>query len=133
MKQRRNPETFQKLHYCVRCGRPFLRDAGSTALTCSESCSEELTRHTERTYAKLHNKANYQRLRSVSLNKEINRILGQKCIICGQTRGKLCCHEIHGKRHTCSPRYILNHPKDFVRVCHRCHTALHFLKGLTDA
>ena len=68
-------ETFEKIHYCVRCNSLFIRDAGSTAKTCSEKCSKELTKHMENSYGKLHNKANYQKYYSLRLNKEINKIL----------------------------------------------------------
>ena len=121
------------LRYCVRCNKPFFRDVGSSALTCSPYCSKDLTKHKENSYGKFHNKINYIKFRSVRLNREINQKLGEKCIICGEKTGKINCHEIHGKKHILSPHYILTHIKDFIRLCNRCHATLHKLSELSDS
>jgi len=61
------------------------------------------------------------------LRKKIEVLLGNKCSICGSSK-RLCCHEIHGKSHRSNPNpiYIVNHYKDFVRLCSHCHRAIHW-------
>lgn len=60
-----------------------------------------------------------------NLRAEIKKILGTKCIICGEKPKRLCFHDITLKPHINSPRYILAHIKDFVPLCYQCHKTLH--------
>lgn len=67
----------------------------------------------------------YQREWSKKRRKEVEKIIGTQCLICGSTK-KVCFHEIHGKPHPHARyRYVLNHPEDFVPLCFDCHEALH--------
>jgi hypothetical protein len=57
----------------------------------------------------------------------LGSIIGKKCKICGRMKN-IRYHEIHGKKHEHSTRYILNHALDFVPLCQRCHSTLHYAK-----
>ena len=57
--------------------------------------------------------------------EENHRKLGSVCFICGKIRRKMVCHEVHGKRHSCSPSYTKNHIEDFVLMCSYCHDGFH--------
>jgi hypothetical protein len=60
---------------------------------------------------------------------EIQQMFGEKCSFCGSSpkKNRLCLHEIHGKKHSPHVQYYLKHKEDFILICRRCHTALHFL------
>lgn len=54
------------------------------------------------------------------------RLIGNKCNICKTTKN-IRFHEIHGNEHEHSYNYVLNHPKDFVPLCQKCHITLHYV------
>jgi hypothetical protein len=58
--------------------------------------------------------------------KELMKILGNKCILCGSQK-KLRFHEIHGKPHSTHAKDILKHIEDFVPICQKCHRCFHTL------
>lgn len=118
------------LAYCVRCGRPFLK--WGRTLTCSPECSKKLEDHESRSYAKLTNKAFYARTLNDSNHQKVNVILGEFCSVCNNSKGRIHCHEIHGKKHVLDLYYVLTHPKDFKRLCHSCHAVVHWLSKLDD-
>jgi predicted HNH restriction endonuclease len=60
-----------------------------------------------------------------NLRTEIKNVLGTKCIICGEKPKRLCFHDVTLKPHINSPRYILEHIKDFIPLCYQCHRTLH--------
>jgi predicted HNH restriction endonuclease len=85
------------------------------------------TRYLIKQWRKKHNKE----LKFISTNyrkrwrKELLKIIGNKCYICGSTKN-ICFHEIYGKFHQTSDfRYIINHKEDFVPLCNHHHVALH--------
>lgn len=61
----------------------------------------------------------------VEKNQAFN-IIGNKCKICRTTKN-IRFHEIHGKEHEHSYNYVLNHSKDFVPLCQKCHSILHYV------
>lgn len=66
--------------------------------------------------------------------KEVEQLLGDKCIICDSNK-HLQYHEVHGKSHPFSRsgmNYILKHPEDFVPLCGWCHKMIHQIARNTD-
>jgi predicted HNH restriction endonuclease len=59
------------------------------------------------------------------LRTKIKKVLGTKCVICGETPKRICFHDITLNPHINSPRYILEHIKDFIPLCYQCHKTLH--------
>lgn len=56
-------------------------------------------------------------------------LLGSRCCFCPQFNKKaLVFHEIHGKYHDTRDyhRKVLQNPQDFVVLCKKCHTGVHF-------
>lgn len=56
-------------------------------------------------------------------------LLGSKCFFCPQNNKRaLVFHEIHGNPHPTNDEYrsVLRSVKDFVVVCKKCHTGVHF-------
>ena len=74
----------------------------------------------------------YQRIKENLKKKERQlrdenfRILGKKCSICGMEENTEF-HEIHGKKHERSNRYIALHREDFIVLCFQCHKIVHRL------
>lgn len=73
-----------------------------------------------------------QKERYKKIRELINRIFGDKCVICGDSIKKhLLIHEVHGKKHppltSFKVIFSLNRD-DFVCLCKRCHKSLHGLK-----
>lgn len=67
--------------------------------------------------------------------QEIIAKLGNECFVCHRKmKGRyLCFHEIHGTPHDHGNLYYtLNHLKDFIPLCSRCHLILNNLGSLTD-
>lgn len=68
--------------------------------------------------------------------KKLEELLGNKCVVCGYKESKnfkrrrLYFHEIHGKKHSNSRQYIIEHYEDFVVICHSCHKAVHNISKL---
>jgi len=65
--------------------------------------------------------------------KKLKELIGDRCILCGktpQTNQGFAFHEIYGEKHPYSGssrlKYILEHPEDFVPLCRKCHTGVHF-------
>jgi predicted HNH restriction endonuclease len=79
------------------------------------------------------NKKEYQRKwrkdRYRKLKKDIKKILGEKCVVCGKKKKYIEFHEIHNKPHNIGGyrtlKYVLEHIEDFVSVCCVCHRAIH--------
>jgi hypothetical protein len=69
-----------------------------------------------------------------NLKAQVEQLFKKECIICGETKGKMDLHEVHGKPHSNSWRkkytYILEHKEDFVWLCHDCHSTVHKLAKL---
>lgn len=61
--------------------------------------------------------------------KEVAKILGKVCVIC---KGKwkyskrIEYHEIYGRKHPTTGKYILKHIEDFVPLCGHCHKHVHW-------
>lgn len=56
-------------------------------------------------------------------------LLGSRCCFCPQFNKKaLVFHEIHGKPHITNDafRTVLRNPENFVVLCKKCHTGVHF-------
>ena len=83
-----------------------------------------------RAYQKQYRKKNRESIRQRNreyvkkLKRQIDQILGTKCVICGSTE-RLRCHEIYGKPHIYNLYYVINHSEDFVRMCEFCHKFVH--------
>lgn len=63
--------------------------------------------------------------------EKLKILVGDSCYLCGDTRWWLC-HEKYGKKHPSSLTYIRNHREDFVRLCPRCHNAIHRYVSAVD-
>lgn len=68
----------------------------------------------------------YSKKSTEKARKRVNDILGRKCYLCNRSPNRIYSHEIHGKKHPSGPFYILNHIKDFVRLCGFCHQKIHW-------
>jgi len=82
-----------------------------------------------RVYRMLHRKRKVSEMKS-----KLNEVFGSSCAICNSTK-HLCLHEKYGIHHTCdiysAPKYYLEHPNNFIRVCYVCHKAIHYFAKLT--
>lgn len=75
----------------------------------------------------------YQKAYRKRQKEKVRKLVGDKCIICGNSKRRIAYHEIHGKPHRTNYgeySYILDHPQDFVSICCRCHNVLHYLLNL---
>jgi len=68
-------------------------------------------------------KVKYRRWREKK-NKIIRELLGNKCKVCGNSKHKLYCHEIYGRKHKIWEMII--HPENFVLLCYGCHKGIHW-------
>jgi len=64
--------------------------------------------------------------------QEIKRLIGDKCIICGNKKN-ICFHEIYGKKHIKNGGYtyllyIIENHNDFVCLCYWCHKIIHHIE-----
>lgn len=71
----------------------------------------------------------YQREYYRKRKARLQKIIGEKCILCGSTNN-IVFHEIHGRQHwevnyIRNFKYILSHKEDFVSMCRTCHSTLH--------
>jgi hypothetical protein len=75
-------------------------------------------------------------LRRIKRKAQIEKILGNKCLVCGNNTRKIHYHEIHGKPHTYNGvyiyAYIIKHLEDFIPLCCRCHNVVHYLLNLGE-
>jgi len=55
--------------------------------------------------------------------------IGNACFLCG-TAKQIEFHEIHGKRHKNSLKFISEHTEDFIPLCKRHHEAIHRLSKI---
>jgi len=66
-------------------------------------------------------KAMYRKTKKFLISK-----LGNKCVICGNSKPRMVFHEIHGKPHkTLTFNQVIKLWKNFVPLCSHCHNALH--------
>jgi hypothetical protein len=65
--------------------------------------------------------------RRLLIKNRIEEIIGKYCSICGKDNE--CFHEIHGREHVHSYKYILDNINDFVPLCYKCHKGLHVIKS----
>lgn len=75
----------------------------------------------------------YKELRQKALD-----LIGSKCVICGSSE-RIVFHEIHGIPHLNNKdstraelRYYIEHFQDFISLCQKHHTLIHYLNGLND-
>ena len=127
---------------CESCGHEFKPFRRRTHRFCSKLCQkrtwqkgiyyqknlEKLRKQGREYYWKNREKQkeyymNYLKI----LRRKIEQLLGKKCIVCGEKSRHLECHETHGKSHkeNPNPAYIIEHYKDFARLCFYCHRAIH--------
>ena len=66
------------------------------------------------------------RKRRLRILEKVRKLIGDKCILCGETK-KLYYHEIYNKKHPCGIDYIYRHYKDFIPLCLKCHTTIHWI------
>ncbi|MBS3155459.1 hypothetical protein J4404_03095 [Candidatus Woesearchaeota archaeon] len=61
-------------------------------------------------------------------NKEAENLLGYKCFFCHRTTN-LVYHKKDGTkhRHDHTASFVLKDPTSFVRLCHPCHRAVHWM------
>lgn len=77
-------------------------------------------------------KASYQRNKQkrkktrIERRKRIKELLGAKCFFCSHEDTHIECHEIYGKKHPSTGKYILDHLDDFIPLCNWCHSAVHW-------
>jgi len=75
------------------------------------------------------NQLRWQRIYRRNNRERAFALLGSKCFFCTQRNKKaLVFHERHGNYHDTRDcfRSVLRNPQDFVVVCKRCHTGVHF-------
>jgi predicted nucleic acid-binding Zn ribbon protein len=65
-------------------------------------------------------------------DNEVMLIFGKTCSLCGSNpkklkKRRLVLHEIHGKSHVTYNKYYKEHKEDFIPLCRKCHTVLHWL------
>ncbi|MDP3728159.1 MAG: hypothetical protein Q8R18_01760 [bacterium] len=60
--------------------------------------------------------------------KEAEKLLGNKCYFCNRNKN-LVYHEKKGRKHSHDQTAVLvvKNPQSFVRLCHPCHRAVHWL------
>lgn len=87
--------------------------------------------------ARLWKRRNPERVRKARLKcyekmcEKLFRLIGDKCIVCGQIRhkphNKLEFHEKNGVNHRNENRfkYIRKNKENFMPLCHRCHQIVH--------
>lgn len=116
-------ETLKECHKCKRFlpKSEFHKDRTMSDGLCSKckECVKESNkqyRNAHKKYWRDYNKQYYERTKEELANK-----LGKKCKICGRTprenRKLFIAHEIHGKPHSQSRNYIMEHLDDFLFVC----------------
>jgi predicted HNH restriction endonuclease len=87
---------------------------------------KEQIRGRRKKYYQQHRKERLLRHKELSSIKKakIIQLIGDRCKTCGRM-DNVEYHEIHGKIHTTSYWYILNHVEDFIPLCSLCHRTLH--------
>lgn len=75
-------------------------------------------------YKTRENMLNFLRKYRKKLRAEIKMIIGDKCIVCNKEEN-IHYHEIYGRKHKEDYKYILEHSKDFVPLCGKCHLIIH--------
>jgi hypothetical protein len=67
----------------------------------------------------------YKREWHRAFRKRLLKLIGETCCICNKVSYRMTFHEIHGKSHPLKNQYYRDNYKDFVTMCHRCHTLFH--------
>ena len=136
---------------CLYCDNEFDKPRGSKKKYCSKRCctyasmkrtlTPEKRKINNDLYKKRH--PNYQKewrkknriyyntsrlKQEKKYREECEKLIGDKCIICESS--DVDFHEIHGKKHICSPCWIRHHSEDFIPLCGKHHKTLH---GLIEA
>lgn len=73
-------------------------------------------------------KVEYNRRWRQKIRLEAEKLLGDKCFFCSRNKN-LTYHEIRGRkhRHDVTAMFVVKNPGDFVRLCHPCHRAVHWM------
>lgn len=112
-------------------------------ITESEKRTMKKWRESNKPYLKEYERKRYQNpLRREYLKRKdkerkelIRKILGVKCVICGIEKSdkvRVYYHEIHGKKHSTKPYYVLKNINDFVCLCYHCHMSVHWCMRYLD-
>ena len=118
-----------RLINCILCGE---RNINRGHELCSKCYYETITRHEykeDREYRRSYYDKNKERIKENTKfqRKKAMKLLGNRCFICGGTKG-IVFHKKDGKRHnTNCYNAILRGSKDYVVLCRPyCHTGVHF-------
>lgn len=140
---------------CPECDTEFIPTSKTNRgrqIYCSQECRLKKWKRKNNDkvlgYSRNYRKNNIEKTNACSLKSMIKRykelrqealnLIGIKCLICGST-DRLCFHEIHGKPHLnkkdstqAELRYYIEHYKDFISLCQKHHSLIHYLNGLTE-
>lgn len=129
-----NRRGLQKCLFCQNLFKPNQK----YRKYCSDRCADlgikkREKQHSKRYYQQhkkefsIYSKRDYiknKKPRLQELRKQADKLIGFNCVICGEK--KAVNHEKRGKRHTSNPKYLIEHYKDFIPLCQKCHYVLHY-------
>jgi len=114
---------FPRRH-CIVCGKKFLPHHQNQTL-----CSDECRKNRRKVYRETLAQKDYPRNWRKQQKLKILSVLGNKCILCGRSQSILF-HDKSFINHYHTDGYVLAHINDFVVLCKRCHTMVHFLNRI---
>jgi hypothetical protein len=73
----------------------------------------------------------YRKKYYLKRKRQAEELLGNQCSICGR-KENLVMHKKDGKSHSEKTQLwiwnqIIKNPSEWIRLCHRCHTAIHWI------